>query len=82
MLAPAVSRMRFQVSVTEWARLAALRHGTGGVYTDLINSGGAGTSAKAISASSSFNGAPLCGTSTALGIVQPTIVCNYIIRIL
>ncbi len=34
------------------------------------------------SSSSSFIGSPQGGTSQALGVVQPTIICNYIIRVI
>jgi hypothetical protein len=41
-----------------------------------------GASISASQGTSTFTGAAQGGTSTALGIVQPTIVCNYIIRII
>jgi microcystin-dependent protein len=41
-----------------------------------------GATTPAYTASSSFTGVAQGGTSTAFGVVQPTIVCNYIMRII
>ncbi|MBR1249407.1 tail fiber protein [Bradyrhizobium sp. AUGA SZCCT0169] len=41
-----------------------------------------GPASNSVAVSSSFTGNAQGGTSTAFGIVQPTIICNYIIRII
>lgn len=59
---------------------------TGGTVDNPFGGGGApifrSDQNSTISISSSFTGTAQGGTSTAFGIVQPTIICNYILRII
>jgi microcystin-dependent protein len=55
---------------------------TGGGSANVGGGSGSGGSATATQAASIFTGTPQGGTSTPVVTVQPTIVCNYIIRII
>lgn len=55
---------------------------TGGSFAPWLNSGSTNVNVSG-SISASFTGTPFAGqNSTAMGIVQPTIICNYILRVI